>query len=335
MVVYSILWCKGICLKMFQVKSLVAVIFLMIILPVFWLWLSAFRLGILHQPLTVPSISSIPKELWQAPSKGLSSPSNGGRSSSIFSVSSSNNPSGTKRSHSVDVIRYNSNTRQGGGVIYNLLAKCHIPHSNRRGGEEKNSTFANDNSIGFFSGAHSVIANVDDSSDYSSGEDDVSYQFVNDSAHKHTRKEEGAGCEGSDNNSTSYFAKYQNNSLGNSRQELAQLYKETLCQPYPSESAVEATAELIGRRQKSKGIKKKTVPKKIFPKELPPHVLKPGMYKAKYGGHGYEIVLLEYRIREIALIKVSNCYYLLYIYNCYYIILLLFSASLIKSRNWG
>lgn len=42
------------------------------------------------------------------------------------------------------------------------------------------------------------------------------------------------------------------------------------------------------------------------PPQLPKHVLKPGLYTAHYGPHGYEIVMLEYKIREITLVKVRH-----------------------------
>lgn len=115
---------------------------------------------------------------------------------------------------------------------------------------------------------------------------------------------------------------YLNSAIGSSRQELAQLYKDTHCNPFHQQSAANNAPHSsssgnnssldspVGRREgptshcRGNSGGPALSPRITVPTELPPHVLKPGLYSAHYGPHGYEIVMLEYKIKEITLLKV-------------------------------
>jgi len=217
----------------------------------------------------------------------------------------------------VDVDRKQKSADASGGVIYNLLAKCHLPHNKKRETEAKyssvNSFLADSDysdSDDEFENTKPVVNRSISQPTEGSASHNVPLVASTQSTNSMTRSLSSNSSNGADENgpNTSHFSKYQNHPLGNSRQELAKLYKETYCQPYPSESMIEAAADLIGHKHKprSKRSAKPKLPREIVPKELPPHVLKPGLYHADYGDmNGYEILMLEYKIREITLTKVG------------------------------
>ncbi|XP_018013678.1 uncharacterized protein LOC108670699 [Hyalella azteca] len=113
---------------------------------------------------------------------------------------------------------------------------------------------------------------------------------------------------------------YLNSAIGSSRQELAQLYKETHCNPFPAHSASgnlrrssSSDPWLDSRRRDDSSTRlraQENVSSPVTaPSQLLPHVLKPGLYCGHYGPHGYEIVMLEYKIKEIVLIKILGDQY--------------------------
>ncbi|KAF2354625.1 F-box domain [Trinorchestia longiramus] len=116
---------------------------------------------------------------------------------------------------------------------------------------------------------------------------------------------------------------YMNSTIRSSRRELALLYRETHCSPFPPpcftgnfQRSLSSDPWLDSLRYEDTFLWEKSQQEdndepsvSELPPELPPHVLKPGLYYGHYGAHGYEIVMLEYRIREIVLIKVLGDQY--------------------------
>lgn len=133
------------------------------------------------------------------------------------------------------------------------------------------------------------------------------------------------------------------------RQELAQLYKEAHCNPFTTtytstsfSSSTSTTSFTTSTSDRNSGTRKRdrtTITNSdlqeargassnhhhaaallplpvcvLEPTQLPEHVLKPGLYSGLYGDHGYEIVCLEYAIRQITLIKVSFVAFILKIH---------------------